>query len=113
MADVPRPSVARLGAASAYAIIAAVACAAPARSATVVVAIDGMKFAPASATVRRGDTVVWVNRDVVPHTVTAVGVVDSRAIAPGASWAYVATTPGRLEYACTLHPMMKAALVVE
>lgn len=85
----------------------------PAGAATVTIAIDGMRFVPAAVSVQRGDTVVWVNRDLVPHTVTATGAFDSQAIAPGASWSYVAHEAGRYDYVCVLHPTMKATLRVE
>ncbi|HEX7373637.1 MAG TPA: cupredoxin family copper-binding protein [Steroidobacteraceae bacterium] len=87
--------------------------AAPSSAATVTIAIDGMRFVPAAASVKRGDTVVWVNRDLVPHTATAADAFDSHAIAPGKSWSYVARQAGRYDYVCVLHPMMKATLRVE
>lgn len=77
------------------------------------IAIEGMQFAPAAVTVKRGDTVVWVNRDLVPHTATARGAFDSGAIAAGKSWKMTATAEGRYQYVCTLHPTMKASLVIE
>jgi len=77
------------------------------------VTIEGMQFSPSTLTVHRGDRIVWVNKDLVPHTATAPKVFDSRSLAPSASWAYVARRPGRYEYLCTLHPTMKATLVVE
>ena len=86
---------------------------APATAATRTIEIDAMAFAPPSVTVRRGDTVVWVNRDLVPHTATAGKVFDSGAIAPGRSWTTIAKTPGRHDYVCTLHPTMRASLLVE
>ena len=89
------------------------ACAAPAAAATVTIEIDGMTFAPASTTVRPGDRVVWVNRDLVPHTATAGKVFDSGVIAPGKSWTTIAGTPGRHDYLCSLHPTMKASLLVQ
>ena len=49
-------------------------------AATQTVTIEGMKFQPASVTVKRGDTVVWQNKDVVPHTATAAGKFDSKNI---------------------------------
>ncbi|MCM2311618.1 MAG: plastocyanin/azurin family copper-binding protein [Steroidobacteraceae bacterium] len=72
-----------------------------------------MQFSPEVVTVTRGDTVVWVNRDMVPHTATTADAFDSRIIAPGTSWTYVARTAGRYDYACTLHPTMRATLRVE
>jgi len=51
------------------------------------VAIEDMRFAPATLAVRPGDRVVWTNRDLVPHTVTARdGRFDSKAIAANASF---------------------------
>jgi plastocyanin len=75
-----------------------------------------MRFQPAVLAVKRGDRVVWLNSDVVPHTATAATTAksfDSSTIAPGASWAMTAKQPGQLDYVCTLHPMMKASLVVK
>jgi len=77
------------------------------------ISIEGMQFAPASFTVKQGDTVVWENRDMVPHTATARGAFDSGPIAAGKTWRLVAKKAGRFEYVCTLHPTMKATLVVE
>lgn len=93
------------------ALLLALAPAAWAETHTVV--IDGMQFKPAELAVKRGDRVAWVNRDVVPHTVKADGAFESPAIAPGASWAAAVKRPGRHAYACTLHPTMKATLVVK
>jgi plastocyanin len=77
------------------------------------VTIESMQFAPAVTTVRQGDTVVWINRDLVPHTATAARVFDSGEIAAGSSWKMIAKTKGRFDYVCTMHPTMKATLVVE
>ena len=63
--------------------------------------------------VKRGDTVVWVNKDPFPHTVTAAGAFDSHDIPAGASWKYVARKPGDFAYICTLHPNMKGTLTVQ
>ena len=77
------------------------------------VTIANLQFEPHTLTVKRGDRVVWANQDLVPYTVTADKVFDSHNIAANASWTYTARTPGRYDYMCTLHPMMKATLVVE
>ena len=92
---------------------AAVAATAAAKPATHRVVIDGLKYEPEALRVKRGDTVVWLNKDPFPHTVTAPGVFDSRSIAAGASWKYVARKAGAYPYTCTLHPNMKGTLKVE
>lgn len=82
-------------------------------SATHVVTIEGMKFEPAVVTVRPGDTVVWQNKDVVPHTATAAGSFDSREIAAGKRWSWTARKAGRHAYVCTYHPGMQGTVVVQ
>jgi plastocyanin len=77
------------------------------------VTIDGSSYGPSSITVRKGDTVAWVNKDPFPHTVTAAGKFDSRSIPANGRWSYRATTPGEFPYICTLHPNMKGTLKVE
>jgi plastocyanin len=78
------------------------------------VAIDGVAFVPETLTVPVGATVVWVNNDPFPHTVTSqAGGFDSPAIAPGQSWSYTTTRAGVFPYLCTLHPTMQATLKVE
>ena len=88
------------------------ACTAP--PVTHTVSIDGTAFTPAVLTVKVGDSVVWVNQDPFPHTVTsAAGVFDSKALQPKTSWTYTATKAGELPYVCSFHPTMKGTLRVE
>jgi len=83
-------------------------------AATHTVAIDGVAFAPETLAVKVGDTVVWVNKDPFPHTVTSqTGGFDSHDIAPDQSWSYTTTRTGVFPYLCTLHPTMHATLKVE
>jgi plastocyanin len=82
--------------------------------ATHTVTIEGMKFVPETLTVKRGDTVVWVNNDLVPHTATSEKTAfDSKMIAAGDSWTFVASKAGEFPYSCTFHPTMKGTLAVE
>jgi plastocyanin len=77
------------------------------------VIIEGVKYEPEALTVKRGDTVIWVNKDPFPHTVTAAGAFNSHSIVVGGSWRYVARKAGDYAYTCTLHPNMKGTLKVE
>jgi plastocyanin len=72
-----------------------------------------MQFTPPELKVKRGDKVVWVNKDLVAHNVTAPGRLRSPDLAPNASWTHVARKAGAVEYMCTLHPTMKGRLVIE
>lgn len=91
----------------------AAAGASAAKPATHRVVIDGLKNEPETLTVRRGDTIIWTNKDPFPHTVTAPGKFDSHDIPPGGSWKYVARVAGEYAYICKLHPTMKGTLRVE
>jgi plastocyanin len=77
------------------------------------VTIKLVMYAPSTLTVNRGDTIVWKNEDLVPHTVTADhGAFDSGSIAPGQSWRYVVRRAGDYAYHCTFHPNMHGTLHV-
>ena len=71
-------------------------------------------FAPNPVTVAVGTTVTWVNNDVTSHDATA----DNKAFAtgligPGSSASVVLQTPGRITYACTIHPGMTGVITVQ
>ena len=87
---------------------------APAKHATThTVVMKATSYAPQALTIKRGDTVVFVNEDPFPHTVTAAGSFDSKSIAAGASWKYTPRHAGEYAYTCTFHPNMKGTLRVE
>ena len=106
-----RLRVATLLALVAFCALDANAADAAARTHTVV--IEEFSFNPPALTLHRGDRIVWRNKDLVPHTATSHGVFDSRSIAPGSSWTYVARKAGTLSYVCTFHPTMQASLTVD
>ncbi len=95
-------------------VLAAMLGGTQAGAATYIVTIEGMEFRPSTLVLHRGDRVVWVNRDLVPHTATAADGrrFDSGHIAPGASWEHVVQGDGSLPYVCTLHPTMQAVLEI-
>jgi len=84
-----------------------------AKSTTHTVSIKGFEFAPKQLKVRTGDTVIWTNEDIVPHTATAKSRFDSKEIASKNSWTYKITRKGRFLYTCMYHPTMRGELIVE
>jgi plastocyanin len=80
------------------------------------VVIEGMRFAPAAITVRPGDSVTWVNKDIVDHTATtpasASRPFDSQLIRQGKSWTRRFASAGTYEYLCTYHPTMTGSVTV-
>jgi plastocyanin len=71
----------------------------------------GMGFKPDVVTLSVGDTVVWTNHDIVPHTATGTGF-DTGTLAPSASGRFVAGHADTLDYTCGFHPTMKGRLIV-
>ena len=80
----------------------------------VVIEIRAFKFAPPAVRLRPGDTVVWVNRDLVPHTATAADRSwDSGLIKAGGRWSMTVTARTARAYFCRYHPAMKARLRID
>jgi plastocyanin len=78
------------------------------------VEIRGMAFHPAELTVAPGDTVVWVNLDIVPHTATApANALETGLLQHGQLGRYVPGRAGKISYVCALHPIMRGALTVK
>lgn len=91
---------------------AALAATAPSKGAAHSVTIENMVYTPAHLVVHRGERIVWVNKDLFPHTVTAAGF-NSGSIPAGGSWSYTVGKTGNYSYACTFHPTMQGELKVE
>ena len=60
------------------------------------------------------NTVVWVNNDNMPHTVTATNkLFDSGNLNAGDTFSYTFTSPGTYTYGCSYHSWMKGTVIVE
>jgi plastocyanin len=72
-------------------------------------------FSPDPVQVPAGGTVTWTNQGNVPHTATATerDVLQSGAIAPGASFSQEFPTSGEFSYFCEFHPNMTGTIVVQ
>ena len=77
------------------------------------VEIKQMKFQPAELFVQKGDTVIWINNDIVPHDVTEESskAWTSSLLPVGQSWSLVVTKSS--DYYCSIHVVMKGKLVVQ
>ena len=77
----------------------------------IVIAIQKFKFASPDQEIKPGDTIVWVNKDFVPHTATAQdGSWDSGSIAPNTKWEMVVKEGVSQAYFCAFHPSMTARI---
>lgn len=77
-----------------------------------IVEIVQMKFVPDVLNVHKGDTVVWVNNDMVMHDVTEQHDKrwTSAPISSRKTWRMVVTQSE--DYYCSLHVVMKGKIVV-
>jgi len=76
--------------------------------------ISGFAFKPDTLTVPSGTTVTWTNLDGPPHTVTTLETqYDSGWLSTGDIFSYTFDGNGTYEYYCTIHPFMKATIIVE
>ncbi len=79
-----------------------------------VVEITMFKFIPESLSVKAGDTIIWVNKDIVPHTATADDLsFDTGELKQNESASITISSDQVVSYFCKFHPTMKAKLMFE
>ena len=76
------------------------------------VVMTSMRFAAMPAGIRPGDVIVWVNRDMVPHTATARDGSFDVVVAARQSRRMRVTRAGTFAVYCRYHPGMGATLAV-
>lgn len=87
----------------------------PASADTQHVAMQDYAYGPGTLTVQVGDTVEWVNHDQASHdvaTTSAPVAFHSPMLATGATWSFTFTVAGTYLYYCSVHPDMRAQIVV-
>jgi plastocyanin len=79
------------------------------------VSMEGIKFNPASVTVKAGDTVTWTNNDSVGHDVTGDNFKSggSGGLQNGDTFAQTFDKKGTFDYVCTVHPGMEGSVTVK
>ncbi|MCP3459821.1 cupredoxin family copper-binding protein [Bradyrhizobium sp. CCGUVB23] len=85
----------------------------PARAATVQISMENLEISPAEVSAKVGDSVEWVNKDVLAHTATARNGDFDVNLPAKKSATFVLKKAGMVEYYCRYHPNMKATLRVE
>ncbi len=72
--------------------------------------ISGFAFIPKELSVYAGDTITWINKDIVPHNI--FDSTHKKSISPdlaaGETYTFVVESP--MLYECELHPSMKGNL---
>jgi len=84
----------------------------PAHAATIQITMQDLVFAPAEVSARVGDTIEWINKDVLAHTATARNGDFDVTTPPKKTVTSVLKKAGSVEYYCRFHPNMKAVLTI-
>ncbi len=94
---------------------AATPSAAPAAMPAVIeVKIDNFKFGPEVLTIPVGATVIWTNRDDIPHTVVSTdGIFKSKVLDTDEKFSFTFTKAGTYDYFCSVHPKMTGKVIVQ
>jgi amicyanin len=77
--------------------------------------IINLAFDPTPLTVTVGTTVTWTNNDSVEHTVTSTSgpaSFDSGRMMKGDTFSFTFDQAGTYDYFCTIHPFMRAQVIV-
>jgi plastocyanin len=78
--------------------------------------IASYKFMPASASLKAGGKVTWLNRDADKHTATAKpdgAAFDTDTLTTGRSKTIVLSKPGTYKYYCVYHAFMEGTIIVK
>lgn len=86
--------------------------AAAARPQVHTIVISRMQFGPVPGAIEKGDTIVWVNRDMVAHTATARNGSFDVEIQANQSRRMTLVRTGVFDFYCRYHPGMKGRLSV-
>lgn len=81
---------------------------------SVTVRINGMRFEPASITVKPGTTVTWIHEGRMPHTISGnADGLGSSTLYNGQAYSHTFKKDGLYNYYCGIHPSMTGSVVVE
>lgn len=96
----------------AFAAMVAAINAVSAHAETIQITMDKLVFSPIEVNASVGDTIAWVNNDILAHTATAQNGDWDVAIAAKKTVSLVLKKAGTIEYYCRYHPNMKGRIVI-
>jgi len=86
---------------------------APAAPHTYTVVIDKLKFGAIPTGLHRGDSIIWVNRDILRHSATATDHGFDADLLPGKAGKTILKKSGAIAFVCRYHPGMRGVLRVK
>jgi plastocyanin len=82
-----------------------------ARAEVIEVRIEKIAYMPHKTAAHVGDTIEWVNADIVVHTVTARNGAWDVMLPPNATKRITLKSTGTIDYYCRFHPNMTGQIV--
>ena|SRR5438093_10267029 len=80
---------------------------------TMMIKVENYSFMPSELVVKPGTTVIWVNKDDSPHTISSTNhVLASKAMDTDDQFSFTFDKEGDYKYFCTLHPYMVGVVKV-
>ncbi len=81
---------------------------------TFVATIQYLRYKPNPIEIEAGESVVWINRDALPHTVTSTDgdLLKSETLGARDEYRQTFATPGTYDYVCLFHAQMKGTVIV-
>jgi plastocyanin len=76
------------------------------------ITMENLVIAPAEVSAKVGDTIEWINRDILAHTATARNGDWDVTMPPKKTVTLTLTKAGAIDYYCRFHPNMKATLTI-
>jgi plastocyanin len=78
------------------------------------VKVDNFSFSPQTITISPGTTVIWTNRDDIPHTVVSDDkVFKSKVLDTDEKFSFTFDKAGNFPYFCSVHPKMTGKVIVQ
>jgi len=100
------------GCRAAFAALSLVAACVPAHAATIQINMENMDISPAMVAAKVGDTIEWINKDVLMHSATARNGDFDVNLPPKQTGKVVLQKAGTVDYYCRYHPNMKASIEI-
>jgi plastocyanin len=82
------------------------------RAEVIEIRMERVSYSPETVSARVGDTIQWVNNDIVAHTASARTGAWDVVVAPSQKNSVVVQSNGNLEYYCKFHPNMVGHITV-
>jgi plastocyanin len=79
---------------------------------TIQITMENLVISPAETSAKVGDTIEWINKDILAHTATARNGDWDVMMPSKKTVTLVLNKAGKVDYYCRFHPNMKATITI-